>query len=628
VDIDAADAAALRLTEVVTACLDGCSRLPTEPLPYLRSIFNINLLGVDQWQHLFTPRQLLALTTLILHLRRAEERVRAETEHEFADALITILALAIDRQADYGSSLCRWVPTGEFIGNTFGRQALGIIWDFAETNPFGNGSGNFDGAVSWVAGVCDHVTNSDIACGHVEQASATSHPLPDDSVAAFVTDPPYYDSVPYADLSDFFYVWLKRSVGGIHPSILGGDLSPKELEVVQLAERNTNYSYKTKENFEALMVRSLTHGRRTTVPGGIGVVVFAHKATAAWETMLQAVTDAGWVITASWPIDTEMGARLRAKNSATLSSSVHLVCRPREDFDGSLRTNETGDWRQVLSDLPRRIHEWMPRLAEEGTVGADAIFACLGPALEIFSRFSRVERANGEPVSLREYLEQVWAAVSREALSMIFADPETSGLDEDARLTAMWLWTTAAPSASSLDENSDNESDDDEERSRTVVGFALEFDAARKIAQGLGARLEALEHVVEVKGDKARLLSAAERTKYLFGGSDSAPPTKKSKKKPQRALFEELEEVAEQQGWGEVGTPRAGSTTLDRVHQAMILFGSGRGEALKRFLVDEGVGGGAQFWKLAQALSALYPTGTDEKRWVDGVMARKKGLGF
>ena len=159
--------------------------------------------------------------------------------------------------------------------------------------------------------------------------------------------------------------------------------------------------------------------------------------------------------------------------------------------------------------------------------------------------------------------------------------------------------------------------------------FSLEFDAARKIAQGLSAQLDTRGHVVEVKGDKARLLSVAERTKYLFGGSDNAPAGKKtSTKKPQRALFEELEEVAEQQGWGEVGTPRAGSTTLDRVHQAMILFGAGRVEALKRFLVDEGVGRGAQFWKLAQALSALYPTGTAEKRWVDGVLARKKGLGF
>jgi hypothetical protein len=289
----------------------------------------------------------------------------------------------------------------------------------------------------------------------------------------------------------------------------------------------------------------------------------------------------------------------------------------------------------VLAELPRRIHDWMPRLAAEGVVGADAIFACLGPALEVFSRYSRVERANGEVVTLREYLEQVWAAVSREALSMIFEDPETAGLDEDARLTAMWLWTIAAPDATAAVPGSDDEDapdeDEDEEKPKAAkgAGFSLEFDAARKIAQGLGAKLEDLTHVVEVKGDKARLLSVAERTKHLFGGGDPAPAARKAaKKKPQRALFEELEDVAGQQGWGEAGTPRAGSTTLGRVNQAMILFGAGRGEAMKRFLVEEGAGRSPQFWKLAQALSALYPAGTDEKRWVDGVLARKKGLGF
>ena len=202
----------------------------------------------------------------------------------------------------------------------------------------------------------------------------------------------------------------------------------------------------------------------------------------------------------------------------------------------------------------------------------------------------------------------------------------------------MWLWTIASPSGGTGDrdghEGEDTDSDADEEEvpssaGSSNAGFTLEFDAARKIAQGLGARLEELTHVVEVKSDKACLLAPAERTKYLFGSSDGAPEAKKvAKKKLQRTLFEELEEVAEQQGWSEVGTPRAGSTTLDRVHQAMILFGAGRAEALERSLVDEGVGRGPQFWKLAQALSALYPTGTDEKRWVDGVLARKKGLGF
>ena len=285
-----------------------------------------------------------------------------------------------------------------------------------------------------------------------------------------------------------------------------------------------------------------------------------------------------------------------------------------------------------------RIHEWMPRLAREGVVGADAIFACLGPALEIFSRYSRVEKASGERVELREYLEQVWAAVAREALSMIFEDADATGLEEDARLTAMWLWTLSTSSnggsGASVAASGDDAGGDEEEESAANVkagpGFTLEFDAARKIAQGLGAHLEDLGRVVEIKGDQARLLSVAERTRHLFGKDQAqrAPARRAKKKMKQLTLFEELEAAEKDAGWGNVGLPPLGETTLDRVHQAMVLFTAGRSEALKRFLVEEGIGRDTRFWKLAQALSALYPTSTDEKRWVDGVLARKKGLGF
>jgi len=296
---------------------------------------------------------------------------------------------------------------------------------------------------------------------------------------------------------------------------------------------------------------------------------------------------------ASWPIDTEMGSRVNAMGTASLASSVHIVCRPRENPDGSVRTDEVGDWRDVLAELPRRIHDWMPRLAEEGVVGADAIFACIGPALEIFSRYSRVEKASGETVALKEYLEQVWAAVAKEALTMIFRGADATGFEEDARLTAMWLWTLKTEDPSPRPSPGRGEGD---------------TDAARKIAQGLGAHLEDLKSLIEVHGDTARLLPVAERARFLFGKTEGqAAPAKKKR-------------VAQ--------VEKVGATVLDRVHQSMILFAAGRSEALKRFLVEDGAGGDSRFWRFAQALSALYPTNTDEKRWVDGVLARKKGLGF
>src|SRR6266566_537707 len=237
-----------------------------------------------------------------------------------------------------------------------------------------------------------------------------------------------------------------------------------------------------------------------------------------------------------------MGTRLRAQASAALASSVHLVCRPRKNPDGSVRSDEIGDWRDVLQELPRCIHEWMPRLAEEGVVGADAIFACLGPSLEIFSRHSRVEKANGETVPLKEYLEQVWAVVSKEALAMIFTGADATGFEADARLTAMWLWTLSTAGsngngASTAEDEEPGEDEDDESANAKskARGFVLEYDAARKIAQGLGANLGQLASLIEVKGATARLLPVAERTRSLFQKGEAVAPISRAKAKRKTA---------------------------------------------------------------------------------------------
>jgi hypothetical protein len=277
-------------------------------------------------------------------------------------------------------------------------------------------------------------------------------------------------------------------------------------------------------------------------------------------------------------------------------------------------------------------------LADEGVVGADAIFACLGPALEVFSRYSRVEKASGEVVSLKDYLEHVWAAVSQEAISTIFEGASTEGFEPDARLTAMWLWTLNAPNSNNNGDEYDSDDEpgsvEDEETSRAKPqkgGFSLEYDAARKIAQGLGAHLEDLDSLVEISGEAARLLPVAERTQHLFGKEQTQAPTpaRKAKRKSQMDLFSELTKSEDiEAAWGERAVTRAGETTLDRVHQSMILFAAGRGEALRRFLVEDGIGKDQRFWRLANALAALYPRGTDERRWIEGVLARKKGLGF
>ncbi|HOE12049.1 MAG TPA: DUF1156 domain-containing protein [bacterium] len=590
--------------------------------------------GMEQFADLFTPRQALALTTLVRLVQKVGQKINGGDDKDFGVAVQTCLALAVDRQADYTSSLARWHTTGEKISATFGRQALPMVWDYTEVNALSDSSGGFKGAWEWVIRVCK--ANRDLRnTGHTELASALKHPLPDDSANFFITDPPYYDAVPYADLSDFFLVWLKRSLGNCCTEISSFDLAPKDEECIVDEVKN-----KTKEYYEKSMTQAMINGRRVLTPKGIGVVVFANKTTTGWEALLNAMVDAGWIITGSWPIDTEMGSRLRAMNSAALASSIHLVCRPRENPDGSVRADDVGDWRDVLQELPKRIHDWMPRLAREGIVGADAIFACIGPALEVFSRYSRVEKASGEQVTLKEYLEHIWAAVSKEALNMIFEGAEATGFEEDARLTTIWLWTLSTGANGNGKGKPEPETEDEEEEGPTtkktkMSGFVLEFDAARMIAQGLGAHLERLTSVVEVKGDKARLLPVSERAKFLFAvkrSSAAAKQDKQRKESPQEFLFEigrpaeaVTDDPAEEPALLGMGTAK---TVLDRVHQSMLLFASGRGAALKRFLVEDGAGRDPRFWRLAQALSALYPMGTDEKRWVDGVFARKKGLGL
>ena len=370
----------------------------------------------------------------------------------------------------------------------------------------------------------------------------------------------------------------------------------------------------------------------------LATIVFASKTTASWEAILKAVIDAGWIITGSWPIDTEMETRVAAQGQARLASSVHLVCRPRQCDEGLAQTadgRDIGDWRDVLQELPRRIHEWMPRLLRK----ASSEQMRSSPVLVQRWRSSRDTPESRSPTAIRstlkEYLEYVWAAVSKEAISMIFAGADTTGFEEDARLTAMWLWTLSPGlsngESATADETEDADEDSDEKPAQAakLTGFTLEYDAARKIAQGLGAHLELLVNLVEVKGETARLLPVAERTKALFGKEGTESPAAKRKKSAQLSLpglLEELEQ--EDSGWTLQNAAKPGSTTLDRLHQAMILFAAGRGEGLRRFLVDDGVGKDQKFWSLAQSLCALYPSGTDERRWSEGVLARKKGLGL
>jgi len=405
--------------------------LPTYPLPPDGALgFRIQKYGFIKWEDIFSYRQRLLILSYISAIKKIPIRERTPEQEKIVK---TILGLNLSKNITFTSSLCIWRNVRTCVAQTFGRPTLSMIWDYGEMNPFSGSAGDFSESLSYMVELIENLSKSIDIQGRSQIQDAANTSLPDDITDFYCTDPPYYDAIPYAHLSKYFFAIFKAL-----------DIIEDSQDAIQSLDQDECIADeklgKDRQFFERKMTDCLLEGRRISKPNGIGLIVFAHKSTKGWETQLQAMINANWVITASWPIDTERPGRLRAQDSAALASSIHLVCRPREKLDGQVH-EEIGEWSDVLAELPLRIKEWMHRLKQENVVGADAIFACLGPALEIFSRYSRVEKASGEQVSLKEYLEKIWEAVEKEALTMIFEGADASGFEEDARLTAMWLWT-------------------------------------------------------------------------------------------------------------------------------------------------------------------------------------------
>jgi len=361
---------------------DGCPTkglcpVPDEPTPAgggsgAGRAFSVQRYGMLEWGDLFTARQKVALVALGAVLGQ---------DSTAADVLRS-LSLAVSRCTERSSSLVRWRTTVEAVAGTFGRQALPMMWDFTEIVTTGTFGSNFTAAVEWVCEVVEKWRGS--STGQVQSADATDHPLPDQAASIWFTDPPYYDAIPYADLSDFFLVWLKRTLPD-HPLLCDSfdpdnPLSPKTREAVQHETKECDGRAKGRDFFEDIMGKAFAEGRRILREDGIGSVVFAHKTTEGWEALLSGIIRGGWTITGFWPIATERPGRLRSQDSAALATSVHLICRPRPEDAAA------GDWADVLRELPVRVAAWIERLQGEGVRGADLVFACIGPALEIYSR--------------------------------------------------------------------------------------------------------------------------------------------------------------------------------------------------------------------------------------------------
>jgi adenine-specific DNA methylase len=651
-----------RLEKVATRLLpDGRSPVPDESTPQdgtgsVGGGYRTRKYGVANFGDFFTRRQKLAMVALTQAVR---------DQHDNPQSVQRTMGVVLGRCADRLSTVCRLDTSRETITNTFARQALPIVWDFCEANPFSDATGSFEGALDWVVKVVECWPTSLVGQAHL--ADAADPPLADQTAHCWFTDPPYYDAVPYADLSDFFFVWLKRAFPNDplfrDPFDSTNPLTPKVREAVRDEQAHLDgRQKKSAKSYEETIYRAFAQARRILREEGIGSVVFAHKTTEGWEALLSGIIEGGWIITASWPITTEMGTRLRAKDSAALAASVHLVCRPRDDA-------LIGDWGDTLAALPGRVAEWMHRLSAEGVRGADLVFACIGPALELFSRYRQVELPDGEVVELaanpgalgeparRGFLSYVWEAVGKAALSRVL-DASSPGagnggagmLEEDARLTALFLWTVQ--STSLVETGQDDPHDDDEEpesadegedggKPARKKGLALIYDVVRRFAQPLGIHLDQWEgRIVETEKGVVRLLPVRERAIQLFGEEGATAVAERIETTArvvrgsvQGTLFPELASPpagpavkgrrkghgAQEGGSVKDAETRRDATALDRVHAAMLFQAGGASNALRALLKSE-TGRGPEFLRLANALSALYPKDSEEKRLLDAML--------
>ena len=432
----------------------GLCPVPDEPLPPIGTLgFRVQRYGMLQWGDLFTARQKAALVEL--------GRLTAES-------VIGLSSLALGKTADLSNAGAPWKPDAECPVHMLSSQKIPPFWDWAEAVLTVESSGSFSSAFQRSASTLESAFHFPYGAGTALLGDAASQALvPDESVGVWFTDPPYYDAIPYADLSDFFLVWLKRALPSHlllqDPFDSNNPLSPKTLEVVQDETKLQDGQSKNREWFEKTIAKAFSQGRRALREDGVGSVVFAHKTTEGWEALLSGMIRGGWTITGSWPIATESASRLRARESAALETSVHLVCRPRPE------NTPVGDWADVLRELPERVAHWMQRLQGEGVRGADLVFACVGPALETYSRYHKVETADGREVGLPEYLERVWEVVGREALEQVLGTAEAQArngaagaLEEDSRLTALFLWTMQSTAENSSSGNEKEPAEYDE----------------------------------------------------------------------------------------------------------------------------------------------------------------------
>lgn len=415
--------------------------VPTESLPSKEALgFRVPLYGLDRWSKLFTPRQLCALGSFVRAIRSSRE-VAGDLGYanDWVEAIVASVALMVDRLANQSSTLARWNQGGEKIEGTFARFALPMLWDYAEVNPLGDTSGGFPSAFEWVSLALDHFTAAVSAAPPPRVILGSAAQEAPGKFDLVLTDPPYYDAIPYSDLMDFFYVWLRRGLSGLSPQIdeafrepLGPkwDESKNDGELIDDSSRFAGDATRSRATYEDGMARSFLQAQRSLTDDGRLVIVFAHKQPDAWETLVSAIIRAGFVVDGSWPIQTERTARTRSLSSAALSSSVWLVCKKRPE------SARPGWDNRVLDEMRERIRGRLREFWDAGIRGPDVVWAATGPALEAYSQHPVVKKADepGQVMSVSEFLRHVRRMVVDFVVGRVLShdgeEQPVSGLDD------------------------------------------------------------------------------------------------------------------------------------------------------------------------------------------------------
>jgi putative DNA methylase len=600
----AAEQALLR----VCACLRkewGMEPVPNEEAP---GTYGSNAMGFRysfyEYGDYFNARQQLALVTFVDAVRRAHAQMLAQgADPEFAKAVATYLALVISRMTDFETSLAAWHPQWEFSTHIFSRQAIPMNWDYSELNPLspvltGTWQSMF-GQVSETLANLVSIPVSDTPDPNIQHGSATDLPWGNDFFDAVITDPPYYDNVNYSNLSDFFYVWLKRTVGHLHPDLFATPLTPKSQEMVADAYRFGGREG-AKQHFEAMLLQSFREIRRVLKPDGIAVIVFAHKTTEAWETVLGALTEAGLRTTMAWPIHTEMQARLLAQESAALASSIYMVCRKRQGA-------ATGYWSEVRRETRELVERRLQQFWDAGVRGADMFISAIGAAMEVFTRYARVETVSGDPVSMGEFLQEVRQVVAKFALRRVLHEPAVaSELDALTRFYLLYRW---------------------------AYGRAeVPFDEARKLATSVGLELTQVwgaGEVVQQDKERVRVLAHYERAWGVRTGAKGGrgrPPRSRGGVPSEQLSLEAMlipSEAKEEAiaAWDALRA-RGRQSLIEAIQLAAALWEANQISRLHEWL-GEGYADRPAFWLTAQAISEMLPDGDRERRVLQGLLAHR-----